>query len=546
MRENYRLYKLYKMVQKNNGGEQPSVDIDAFLGLKPIKKLTLSNNQDKLVNHYIEKFSTCQGFEDIPYYKLTFNAKPEGNEDPTILHFSYLYLQPYLISTPTNLYAEYPVWVNYYNKNYTAAFIQLDEAMGLGFTEEFLEEKNITKEELLQMNGWYDNKLQPYTGVLEYTNLVPVFASIENAASMVGMAEVPEDAVKNCYTFDDFYLSVDVEYCNTAEEEENLINYFVDREFMNITTATNNDICEGTTAYIDGRLVEGGLPEIKNELVFDNTRENAVNLDDNNLLWIESDTTKRDYVVRNGTSMKVAAGASQTANAIGLTADKITKGNSILGIEGAAETGVELNYSLLSGNNYTIKFAENPIEFLTTSKNVFDLVEGATISTTGHYKGGGSPDAAIGNYFRKETNEVVRHKDVNNVMTYYAYFSDETLPFATALTDKSAYTTPGYYTIDYTTMSIKERVGSTLTLNFTYEMNSIRSMYQIANGSRQWIDINNNNEEQWKENFKDLIEAIYPYEETIEVKELKAKIAELEAEITEANTIIDQLNGEEV
>ena len=210
------------------------------------------------------------------------------------------------------------------------------------------------------------------------------------------------------------------------------------------------------------------------------------------------------------------------------------------------ESGIKMDYNLLSGNNYTIKFAENPIEFLNVSKQVTDLVEGATISTTGHYKGGGSPDAAIGNYFRKNTNEVVRHKNKDNIMTYYAYFSDETLSYASDLVDTSAYTTPGYYTIDYATMSIKERVGSTLTLNFTYEMNSIRSMYKIVNGARQWIDINEANEEQWKENFKDLIEAIYPYEETIEVKELKAKIAELEAEMVEANTLIDQLNGEEV
>lgn len=244
--------------------------------------------------------------------------------------------------------------------------------------------------------------------------------------------------------------------------------------------------------------------------------------------------------------INVTISDAEIAETYDITSDKIIIGSTIAGVTGTATTGKELDYSLLSGNNYTIKFAENPIEFLTASKNVFDLVEGATISTTGHYKGGGSPDAAIGNYFRKETNEVVRHKDANNVMTYYAYFSDETLPFATALTNKSAYTTAGYYTIDYNTMSIIERVGSTLTLNFTYEMNSIRSMYQIVNSSRQWIDINSNNEEQWKENFKDLIEAIYPYEETIEVKELKAKIAELEAEMVEANTLIDQLNGEEV
>lgn len=201
---------------------------------------------------------------------------------------------------------------------------------------------------------------------------------------------------------------------------------------------------------------------------------------------------------------------------------------------------VEIDYSLLSGNNYTVTFSKNPIKFLTASNDVTKLVEGATISTTGHYKGGGSPDAAIGNYFRKDTNEVVRHLNTNNTMTYYAYFSDETLSFATALTDTSAYTTPGYYTIDYTTMSIIERVGSTLILNFTYTMSSIRSMYQIVNGVRKWIDINTDNEEQWKENFKDLIIDIQPYEETIEVKDLKDEL-EKRPDTSDATAVADNI-----
>lgn len=244
--------------------------------------------------------------------------------------------------------------------------------------------------------------------------------------------------------------------------------------------------------------------------------------------------------------INVTISDAEIAETYDITSDKIIIGSTIAGVTGTATTGKELDYSLLSGNNYTIKFAENPIEFLTASNNVANLTEGEIISITGHYKSAGSPDAAMGNYFRKNTNEVVRHKDANNIMTYYAYFSNETLPFATDLVDTSAYTTAGYYTIDYTTMSIKERVGSTLTLNFTYNMNSIRAMYQIVNGARKWVDITTDNEKQWQTNFKDLIEAIYPYEETIEVKELKAKIAELEAEMVEANTLIDQLNGEGV
>ena len=309
-------------------------------------------------------------------------------------------------------------------------------------------------------------------------------------------------------------------------------------------TATVTDLVKNKTAYVNGEKITGTIQEMgaKGGIALTGNKDEYYSGNNYEVGGI----LHGDWMLREGCRIGIVISGDKIANAIDLTADKITKGNSVLGIEGTAETKSKPNYNLLSGNNYTVKFAENPIGFLNASYAITYLIEGTTISTTGHYKGGGSPDAAIGNYFRKNTNEVVRHKDINNVMTYYAYFSDETLSYALDLTDTSAYTTPGYYTIDYTTMSIKERVGSTLTLKFTYEMNSIRSMYKIVNGARQWIDINEANEEQWKENFKDLIEAIYPYEETIEVKDLKTKIAELEAEIAEANTIIDQLNGEEV
>ena len=49
----------------------------------------------------------------------------------------------------------------------------------------------------------------------------------------------------------------------------------------------------------------------------------------------------------------------KVVEAIELKPEQIVKGNTVLGVKGTAESGVELDYSLLSGNNYTIKFAEN-------------------------------------------------------------------------------------------------------------------------------------------------------------------------------------------
>lgn len=192
-----------------------------------------------------------------------------------------------------------------------------------------------------------------------------------------------------------------------------------------------------------------------------------------------------------------------------------------------SSTTVNIDYSLLSGNDYVVEFVNDPTSFLVNTNKMINFIPGTTTSITGHYKGGGQPDAALGNYFQKATNEIVRHKDKNNVITYYAYFSEETLPLATALTDTSAYTTPGYYTIDYNTMSIIERVGSNLELHFTYEMNSIRAIFKILpEGGRLWIDINTENEKEWEAGFSTLIKNIRPYEKTVEVIQLENILAQ--------------------
>lgn len=97
--------------------------------------------------------------------------------------------------------------------------------------------------------------------------------------------------------------------------------------------ATAGDIISSKTAYVNGVKVTGSLPLFPNSRTF--TVDNggvALDAEDSNLQITTINTTKQ--VLDSGVNMVFSATYSDIATAIGLTADKIKSGETILGITG--------------------------------------------------------------------------------------------------------------------------------------------------------------------------------------------------------------------
>ena len=102
-------------------------------------------------------------------------------------------------------------------------------------------------------------------------------------------------------------------------------------------TAVADNIEQGKTAYVNGQKIEGSLPvfgvptDIASNVQY---QENAMG----NYL-ISSSPRAQTGIIKQGTPISMKSEASKVASAIGLTAEKLTKGNTRRGVEGTAEVG---------------------------------------------------------------------------------------------------------------------------------------------------------------------------------------------------------------
>ena len=100
-------------------------------------------------------------------------------------------------------------------------------------------------------------------------------------------------------------------------------------------TATSNDIIVGKTAYVNGEKLEGSIAEIIGGTGFAYTRLIDV-VNNKDLFVTATHRGSATYALRPNAEVQVMVPYSEVTNVIGLTADKIAAGNTILGVEGTA------------------------------------------------------------------------------------------------------------------------------------------------------------------------------------------------------------------
>ena len=95
-------------------------------------------------------------------------------------------------------------------------------------------------------------------------------------------------------------------------------------------TATADDILQNKTAYVNGEKITGNIIETSGYV---GVAESVSVQKDGVQLYLEKTNTS-NIRINSNISIQIAANSSDVANAIGLTADKIKAGETILGITG--------------------------------------------------------------------------------------------------------------------------------------------------------------------------------------------------------------------
>ena len=109
-------------------------------------------------------------------------------------------------------------------------------------------------------------------------------------------------------------------------------------------TAIASDISNGKTAYVNKKKITGTLIDNNGQITLDN-QDDITAKTGSDYLDVHTNIGT-DTIVRANNPISIRPSFEKTAEAIGLTADKIIEGNTILGIEGTGKTSEDLQEQL--------------------------------------------------------------------------------------------------------------------------------------------------------------------------------------------------------
>lgn len=118
-------------------------------------------------------------------------------------------------------------------------------------------------------------------------------------------------------------------------------------------TATVKDIVSGKTAYVNGEKIEGTVLELRSTIGITYDRLWPYNNGDNDLIAFGD--MGIDVLMRPGSEVQLNIPIKNIVSMIGLTSDKITSGNTILGIEGTAP----ITFATVEEMNSNTAYPEN-------------------------------------------------------------------------------------------------------------------------------------------------------------------------------------------
>lgn len=138
----------------------------------------------------------------------------------------------------------------------------------------------------------------------------------------------------------------------------------IEGAFTADANAVANDMLSGKTAYVNGEKITGSIEQING--ISADADEVTLDTISSKVIGKNTETTYNGYINSNNISINIPY--ANLTNIIGLTADKIATGNTILGIVGTYTGGVEELESQITQLQEEKKSLQSQVTQLTSDK----------------------------------------------------------------------------------------------------------------------------------------------------------------------------------